>query len=53
MRPEYFLIAAIVLIAIIALVIVVALAVFIVRGVWAQEARDIVVPEPESEEGNG
>lgn len=30
-----------------------ALAVFIVRGVWAQEARDIVVPEPESEEGNG
>lgn len=36
---------------IIALVIVVALAVFIVRGVWAQEARDTVVPEPEPESG--
>ena len=31
----------------------IAAIVIIVRAVRAQEARDIVVPEPESEEGNG
>ena len=37
--------------SIIILAIIIALAVFIVRGVWAQEARDIVVPEHEPESG--
>ena len=43
MRPDHIRIALALIVAI----------VIIVRGVWAQEARDIVVPEPESEEGNG
>ena len=43
MKPDHLLIA----LALIAAIVI------IVRAVRAQEARDIVVPEPESEEGNG